>query len=38
MTPYPKYPYVQGMALEDYFAGLDRYHDQAVFFREGEFF
>jgi len=25
MTPYPKYPYIQGMALEEYFAGLDRY-------------
>ena len=28
MTPYPKYPYVKGMALEDYFAGLDRYESE----------
>jgi len=30
MTPYPKYPYVKGMALEDYFAGLDRYEAEVA--------
>jgi hypothetical protein len=30
MTPYPKYPYVQGIALEDYFAGLDRYEAEVA--------